>query len=46
MHIALVTAKHVDPARTDDALLCAALAEQGCSFEWLAWDAEDRKSVV
>lgn len=38
MHIALVTAKHVDPARTDDALLCAALVEQGDSFEWLPWD--------
>jgi|SRR5579859_260017 len=40
MRIALVTAKHIDPARTDDALLSAALAEQGHSFDWQAWDAE------
>ena len=40
MHIALVTAKHIDPARTDDAVLSAELAEQGHSFHWQAWDAE------
>ncbi len=41
MRLALVTAKHVDPQRTDDAVLCAAIAEQGHSFDWHAWDAED-----
>ena len=40
MRIALVTAQHIDPARTDDALLSAALAERGHSVHWQAWDAE------
>jgi len=38
MRLALVTAKHVAPADTDDAFLCAALAARGCSYEWHAWD--------
>ena len=40
MHLALVTARHVDPARTDDAELCSALAARGHRFDWHAWDAE------
>lgn len=40
MRFALVTARHVDPARTDDAVLCAALTAQGQSVDWHAWDAE------
>ena len=39
MHLALVTAKHVDPARTDDAVLSAALEAEGHRFDWHAWDA-------
>lgn len=38
MRIALVTAGHVDPAKTDDRLLAAALAARGHEVAWLAWD--------
>ncbi|HUO81577.1 MAG TPA: hypothetical protein VM616_01825 [Gammaproteobacteria bacterium] len=38
MRVALVTAGHVDPAKTDDRLLAAALTARGHDVEWLAWD--------
>lgn len=38
MHIALVTAGHVDPAKTDDRLLAPAMMARGHKVEWLAWD--------
>lgn len=38
MRIALITSTHVDPAKTDDRLLHAALVERGYEVDWLAWD--------
>ena len=38
MHIALVTARHVDPDLTDDVYLSEALTECGQRFDWRAWD--------